>query len=130
MPRKNPLTASRFLSSEIMKSPSWRGAVISIVKEGQRKGYSREWMISMISVLVVERMAARIEARHADSKWRRYRKEITGKDVKEVSFTVSDMKAASARLLRKVPMLEKCEHDPPGKFPARFDLFPAGEKNS
>lgn len=153
MPRKNPLTASRLLSSEIMKSPSWRGAVVSIVKEGQRKGYSRDWMILMISALVVERMAARIEARHNDPKWRKLREQITGRSpdarlpprTEKVTrakrkvgggasvetevvenkyyFTVSDMKAASARLLRKVPMLEKCENDPPGKFPARFDLF-------
>jgi hypothetical protein len=116
MARKNQ-NISRILSALIMKQPSGRKAVVQIVKEGQRAGRTREWMITMLSVLLVEKFAARFRADQLDPRMRARYKRLQGREMPEVEIGGDDIKKAAARLLRKVPMLEKCDNDPPEKLP-------------
>ena len=133
-------TISRILSSRVMKNRAAAELVVNIVKRGQEKNRPRDWFIQEISVLVVAKFAARLlaafeEGRLTDQERQQMgylrkenppeKSEAAQKSAPKPSkISDADIRKAAARLLRKVPMLERCVGEMPFKPVRRPPYMP------
>jgi len=134
-------TISRILSSRVMKNRAAAEMVVNIVKRGQEKNRPRDWFIQEISVLVVAKFAARLVAAFEEGRLTNQEREQMGYLRKEKPpekpevmakktatraslISDNDIRKAAARLLRKVPMLERCVGEMPFKPVRRPPYMP------